>query len=875
MIQHMNFVRFPIGTTNIFPVANSTTGGQLMTEYNLRSKEYVETDSSIQYFVGRSFIHSDRDFVVSTQKDELGSTVSTSVLTISEGVGVINGHYFESLTPVTIDLLEANAEAKKNGLAPLKGKLAVGLRAMYSTEPTMAGSMQVGDTSMVLGVQVVILPATEMKTPKDVPIDSGKITAHIRLATFSFINGQIMSVNNNFADKYAFLAANRVTGIDDILSDAYLTKTGLNPKKLYTFSGKGTDPANGKDTWCDSTDSLIIWDADPRLTIDEPIGTAASFATTTSGKVQLYLPHKQVDGMLDANGNKQYYAAKTIDLPTADYNSNTSGVVDKKYTQHIKNLGESLNNFKRLTNGRQVAYIDILDGNNSLPPINTNWNVGDYILVGQDSTVSSGYDTNRSPSTMYLVQPGIVTSVTFFMKGSGGAPVPSSLTGVQLGSEDMSYEDGEVNTTDSEAYNAYWGITSGLYRGEVNKDYFVINYTNEDGSVEQYYYSVSAAEQRSYTDPPVFVTGEIPYATEDTIGGFKNVAETATDGGYVYRDDNGNLRLIDYTLLRSGTLAYQLGEDVTIASGTTVSDIQAQLDEYVNQRIAFPNLNQTQNSSTPNVINITFDLPEDDGSTNNVINIYDIDSRFGASIYIHINGSATSNTVVNIANCEKVRIDNNIGGSPTVNLYRSTLYYDADILNTLSIIQDMKLWYEKFDTSDPDLVVDNMTVREVDAPIITTEMDYWSTQVVNDNHFLYGLQSITFGSDGTIIGCGMYIRNESSANIEDGTSIISSKFTLPQGSGLNYPVSRLTKQMKISGSFITAYENNDPVGYKVLDTRFTALTNVYDPYNTTSSISGVISFYVIASNVEHALVESALDTWDSNSFNVFTGGVVG
>ena len=875
MIQHMNFVRFPIGTTNIFPVANSTTGGQLMTEYNLRSKEYVETDSSIQYFVGRSFVHSDRDFVVGIQKDELGSTVSTSVLTIGEGVGVINGHYFESLTPVTIDLLEANADAKKNGLAPLKGKLAVGLRAMYSTEPTMAGSMQVGDTSMVLGVQVVILPANELKTPKDVPTDSGKITAHIRLATFSFINGQIVSVNNNFADKYSFLAANRVTGIDNILSDAYLSKTGLNPKKLYTFSGKGTDPASGKDTWCDSTDSLIIWDADPRLTTDEPVGAAASFATTTSGKVQLYLPHKQVDGMLDSNGNKQYYAAKTLDLPTADYNSNTSGVIDKTYTQHIKDLGESLNNFKRLTNGRQVDYIDILDGNSSLPPINTNWNVGDYILIGQDSTVSSGYDTNRSPSTMYMVQPGIVTSVKFFIKVAGGDPVPSILTGVQLGSENMNYEDGEVNTEDSEAYNAYWGVTSGLYRGEIDKDYFVINYTKEDGSVELYYYSVSAAEQRSYIDPPIFVTGEIPYATEDAIGGFKNVAETATDGGYVYRDNNGHLRLIDYTLLRSGTLAYQLGEDVTIASGTTVSDIQAQLDEYVNQRIAFPNLNQTQKASEPNVINITFDLPEDDGSENNVINIYDIDSRFGASVYIHINGSATSNTIVNIANCEKVRIDNNIGGSPTVNLYRSTLYYDADILNTLSTIQDMKLWYEKFDTSDPDLVVDNMTVREVDAPIITTEMDYWSTKVVNDNHFLYGLQSVTFGSDGTIIGCGMYIRNESSANIDDGTSIISSKFTLPQGSGLNYPVSRLTKQMKISGSFITAYENNDPVGYKVLDTKFTALTNVYDPYNTTSSISGVISFYVIASNVEHALVESALDTWDSNSFNVFTGGVVG
>lgn len=875
MIQHMNFVRFPIGTTNIFPVANSTTGGQLMTEYNLRSKEYVETDSSIQYFVGRSFLHSPRDFMVDVQKDELGSTMSNSTLTISEGVGVVNGHYFESLTPVTIDLLEANAEAKKNGLAPLKGKLAVGLRAMYSTEPTMAGSMQVGDTTMVLGVQVVILPEADMKTPKDVPTDPGKITAHIRLATFSYVNGIITSIKNNFSDKYTFITADRVGGIADVISDSYLTKHGLNPKKLYTFSGKGTDPASGKDTWCDSTDSLIVWDADPRLTTNEPTGSAASFATTTSGKVQMYLPHKQVDGMVDANGRKQYYAAKIIDLPTADFNSNTSGVVDTTYTKHIKQLGESLNNFKRLTNGRQVAYIDILDGNNSLPPINTNWNVGDYILVGQDSTVSSGIDTNRSPSTLYLVQPGIVTKVKFLSKVSGSSTVPSSLTGVQLGSEDMSYQDGEVNTSDSDSYNSYWGISSGTYRGEVDKDYFVINYTNADDSIDRYYYTVSVSEERSYTDPPVFVTGEIPYATEETIGGFKNVAETTTDGGYVYRDDNGNLRLIDYTLLRSGTLAYQLGEDVTIASGTTVSDIQAQLDEYVNQRIAFPNLNQTQKASEPNVINITFDLPEDDGSENNMINIYDIDSRFGASVYIHINGSATSNTVVNIANCEKVRIDNNIGGSPTVNLYRSTLYYDADILNTLSTIQDMKLWYEKFDTSDPDLVVDNMTVREIDAPIITTEMDYWSTKVVNDNHFLYGLQSVTFGSDGTIIGCGMYIRNESSANIDDGTSIISSKFTLPQGSGLNYPVSRLTKQMKISGSFITAYENNDPVGYKVLDTKFTALTNVYDPYNTTSSISGVISFYVIASNVEHALVESALDTWDSNSFNVFTGGVVG
>lgn len=872
----MNFIRFPVGTTNIFPQANSRTGGQLMTEYNLRSKEYVETDKSLQYFSGRSFLHSDRDFVVDIQRDDVGSIMSSYTLTVSPGVGVINGHFFESLETVAVDLLEANATAKRNGMEPLRGKLVVGLRAMYATEPTMAGAIEPENgEAMHAGVQIVILPPEDFKLPKDVPTEQDKVTAHIKLATFNFVNERISSVDNNYPEKYTYMSADRVSGIEDMLSGVYVTKSGLNPKKLYTMAGKGSDPSTGKDTWCDTTDSLIVWDADPRLTTTQPQAEAASFATTASGKVQLYMPHKQVDGMTDANGRKQYYESVYLDLPVADYNSNTAGTVNREYTQHIKDIGEQINNFKRLTNGKQVGYIDILDGLTELPPINSNWSIGDYVLVGQDNTVSSSYDTTRSPSTMYIVVPGIVTKVKYLSKTTDSTIVPASLTGIQLGYAELTYEDGAVNTSDSDAYNTFWGIVSGNYRGEVDKDYFVLQYTREDGKIDRHYYAVALTESWVYCDPPVYVTGEIPYATEDSIGGFLNVPETQLDGGYVYRDDTGHLRVLDYTLLRSGTLAYQLGEDVTIAAGTLVDEIQSQLDEYVNQRVAFPNVSQSQNSDTPNVINVTITLPEEGEDESPVINIYDIDSRFGACVYLHINGSATSKTTVNISNCEKIRIDNNVGGSPVINLYRSCLYYDADMLNTLSSIQDLSLWYERFEESDAELVIENMTVKELNAPVITTEMDYWSNKVVNDNHFLYGLQSITFGSDGGITGCGLYIRNESSANIDEGASIVSASFTLPQGAGLHYPIRKLTRQLKINGSFITAYELTSPVGYKILDTKFTALTNVYDPYSTATSIDGVISFYVQASTVENAIVESALDTWDSNSFNTFYGGVIG
>ena len=66
---------------------------------------------------------------------------------------------------------------------------------------------------------------------------------------------------------------------------------------------------------------------------------------------------------------------------------------------------------------------------------------------------------------------------------------------------------------------------------------------------------MSATQAKEYSSA-VYLTGEIPLAQELVIGGFLNVPNDALGEGYVIRDESGHLRLLDYPLLRSGTLAY-------------------------------------------------------------------------------------------------------------------------------------------------------------------------------------------------------------------------------------------------------------------------------------------------------------------------------
>jgi hypothetical protein len=946
----MNFIRFSAATTNIFPIANSTKGGQLVTEFNLRSREGVSTPESVEYMIGPSYVHSSSDFYVRTKTDGAATTSSATILEILPGRGVINGHYVESLSTVEIDLTEANTIARETNQSVLKGQCCIGLKVMYSTTSTMAGSVLAeNEEEMYEGIQVVVLPKKEFILPTDSPQDEYAVTAHIKLAEFYYLNGAISTntVVNNYPDKCRCYEASRINNIDELISSTYITKTGLNPDRLYVLSGRNKN-GQADPTWCDAVNNLMIWDSNPTKSTTKPISEAQF--TNVYGDVRLIVPHKQVDGMTNTSGENTYFNSKSFKVPTADYNSESAGVVDAKYTQKVKSVLTTLENIYKI-NGKQRGYIDELDErtiypNNAdttyvnlqyLPIINDSWDIGDYIVVNLDNTVADETDQSRVPSTMYVVLPGIIKSVEKVTKRPSGVQLgyiesneqPSLVYTITIDKKHFKLLSSKPNDFETE-YSKYYiatefddndnptsikqlavtqewdsnskylveynvgedvytrdGITSlsnwtlESMRGIVGQDYLEYLYielddeTGAEKSRTTYYFKVSETGPREYSDP-IWLTHEIPYATEDTIGGFKNVPDDATDYGYVIRDDDGYLRLIDYALLRTGTLAYQLGESYQTPSDCTSEEIQEYLDEYVNQRIAFANSDyatQCQSDGTDaNIIEVTIELSAEDSE--NTIDIYDIDSRFGTSIYLHINGSADENTTINIGNIEKLRIDPNIGGTPKINLINCNLYYDAEILDRLDSISGLSLWYEKYEDTDPDILINGMNVSSLDAPIISQNMNFWSVVNENESHFYYALHDLTFSNTGEIIGAGIYIKNEMNSNVSDGYTIAASEFELPEASTWSYPESKLTKQIKITGTFITSYPASDDagntVGHRVLQTTFTVLTN-------STASDGTISFLtnsIIAQHTGNLTADTTIDGWDSGDWYIFSGGVL-
>lgn len=852
-------IAFAASTTNIFPIANSKRGGQLLTEFNLRSRESVgvgpvDADDAIKYMSGMSFTHSDGDYNV---------TSSGSILQISKGKALVDGFFVENLIDISIDMIEYS----------LKGDLSVGLLIVYSSEPTMSGSIMVENetTGYFEGIRVVILPKNEFKLPTQEPADKGAVTAHLKLADIKYINGTIISVVNN-PEKSCNIDASRIKNIDSLLSEDYLTKAGLQPGKFYTFASKDANPDAGQDTWCDSTGSMMVWDNDPEL-VPKPaevsLLSAPEFGVTTGGVIQFGVPHKQIDGY------DYYYPDMFYPLPVAGYSSDSPGTVNAAYTKQVKKINERVDQIYQMPAGKQRQYLKTLESIKDLPALNPNWNIGDYVFVEQDLTLGV---TNlaKYPATLYVVIPGMVKSIEYIASISG-------LTGVEINRIESNTQ---PSTEDSGIYNSYWGIANSIssWKGIPDEDYFTYVYITE-GTSTLYHYKVTSANNKEYSSEPVLVTGEVPLAQEDVIGGFYNVPETALDYGYIIRDSEGRLRLLDYELLRSGILAYQLGRNISIPSNLDEDDIQYYLNEYVNQRVAFPLFEHAEaavkNNENPNVIHIDLVLP--DSASN--IDIYDIDSRFNSSIYLHILGTGNSDHVINIHDCAKIRIDSNISGTPTINIARSNLYYDANILNRLNSIQDLRLWYEKFESGDPDLLVDNMTVRELEPPSIhnTNEIDPWSTDVPNDNHFMYALRSLTFNSSGVVIGCSIVVKNDTTANIELGKYIIRSSFELPQSSNLTYPEMRMNKKLKIIGTFITAYPGNTSQGpgYFVMDTKFTALSDEYDPDQADSTIKGSIAFYIETSEVTNILpglgsggIYPDIEAWQPPMWNEFSGSAL-
>ena len=114
-------------------MANSKMGGQLQTEYNVTAKESVMTAPTVEYKVGQSFVHSEKDFRVSVMvgnvpyfPDMVVPNTATA-LQISKGRAVVNGYYIESLVDIVIDLASLNQDLADAGEPLLTGELVVGL----------------------------------------------------------------------------------------------------------------------------------------------------------------------------------------------------------------------------------------------------------------------------------------------------------------------------------------------------------------------------------------------------------------------------------------------------------------------------------------------------------------------------------------------------------------------------------------------------------------------------------------------------------------------------------------------------------------------------------------------------------------------------
>lgn len=999
----MNFVTFPVSGTNIFPISNSKLGGQLLTEFNLRSIDTVATPSNLSYSVGPSFVHGKNDFDVQIQQDISGNIINADTLEIFPGRAVVNGHYIETFAPMTISLQEANAKLKREGHENkdlLVGELAIGIKVCYSTLPTMAYAMltENGD-NMYEGVQLVVLPASELITPfdgTDKCQNINNVTAHLRLATFKYYNGNIVrgSINNN-PNKWQYIDGERVGNIGHLLSDMYLSRVGVQPDHLYVLSGKGKGDDEKTPYWCQATRSLMAWDkgslqpmpttpAEKKKMSEQD--TASFVINSLTGKVSLRIPHMQVDGMTteDANGNEvdAYYEAVNLPLPVANYDEDTSGTVDKTFIRRVKRVESKLQEYYNFATGKQRMFIETLNSIDDLPAINPNWSIGDYVVVGQDMTLSSATDT-KSQSTMYIVSPGLAKSVkynyiyiesvqtstriynkdtgdissqtyqkthrirtishdtiitlgtfaesedkygnTIYTKGGDDTvyydlletPMLQQFSGCQLGTynitkdsfigPDSTLRSGKILVEGSvqELPNFINSGTSGYYRKPSQTtgdcDYFNAYHTISNSSSEKsekdntvtetettttytLFYTIADAYKNRWS-APIQLTAEIPYATETVIGGFLNVnKDKALDGGYIYRDDNGYLRLVDYNLLRQGTLAYQLGEDITLSSGVDTEEVNLELTDYVNERIAFPNDTQ-KTKEKPNVINIRIELPEEDEGQEPEYTIQNIDSRFGTSIYLHFTGKATSKSTVNIVNCEKVRIESNLsvnsGNCPTINLIRSNLYYDPSVIDYIhksgGTIHELGLWHERFDSGDPVLIIEGLKVsRSPEDTIQSNEVDYWNADNPNsDNHLFYAVRSLTFSEAGEIVDFEMLIGNDSTYTDSPNPqfTILNEEFKLPQQPGLAYPVSAMTHKLSVDGNFVSAYKPSDASDWVVSEVSFSGKTGQYIDEDTGVS-NGTIAFLIKTHSLPCDTSSDVIEPWSSKTYHIAEGGAI-
>lgn len=552
------------------------------------------------------------------------------------------------------------------------------------------------------------------------------------------------------------------------------------------------------------------------------------------------------------------------------------------------------------------------------------WSPGDYVLVGSDHT--QGVTSNGTyPSTMYMVKLGQIlaikyvdvlertfdpTSETYVTERDAflHTVVKPLSGGVELAR--LVFEDDTRGTSEDPDFPAQPDVSVfannnidvTTYEGAPNVDYFVVYTINRATDTAEYwkayYYTPSKVSlDYEYTIPPLLVSGGVPLATESVVGGFLSVDANNMSNrgkGYVYRDEDGNLRILDYELLVLGIQATQYGQDRSEGAGLSLTALQTELDEYVNDRICYPNDNQIKNAEDngvdPHILHLYLTLPSD--TEGGILTIHDIGSRYNSYLYVHIMGSATSNTKLIFENCEKLRIDSNVEGSPQIVLKNVNLYYDANVLDLpymyedpstgatlMTGIENLSLWYEKESGTDPDLQVDGMTVTLVGNIETVDSFDPWKEHTSIDSHYFYALRSITFASDGSIINVGMIVGDSSTiiGHDDTGTSLYRNTFSLPQNTGLQYPSTKMTHLIKVTGTFVSCYYSYSENAYMVKQTDFSAMTQKYSVLLRSNEAQGSIAFCTNAQYVNHitGVAETeTVDVWDLNKPHIFYGGSI-
>lgn len=466
---------FPSMLTNMFPVANDTNGGQLVSEWNLKQTDSVMGNPRIQWASYPSYAQTSSDFALA----EVGGTEPASLF-IGKVSGlsnraIIDGHFLEVLGRQRINLLsKTGIDSAIDADILESGTYEIGLVAVYSGDSTLAsqppgretqiagtvdGTTKLfGQSGMFGGVAVVIGKVGDddkrLRTPADCwkTTDRDRVNCHLKLGSFVWqqeviqgvVGGGIAdgSVVNYSSGKLQFIGAERIinSGEGGSSHSPFTGKDTVDPSKLYAYSTRKPEQDEGEfnhDVWTDITfDMLNLLQA--RIEYDE-----------NSDRVSFVAPYKRNPYQID---NYPLDNEFRFVFPNANpaFQSN-AGMMGKYYKDKIEELirmndalvvgSHKYGRLKRVIDSL-TEYSTTFPSLNSLPPISNNFESGDavYILkdflandrdTGRPASPIEASDIDSVPSTMRVITttPERESDIRFFNTisiPSGTVPNPAN-----------------------------------------------------------------------------------------------------------------------------------------------------------------------------------------------------------------------------------------------------------------------------------------------------------------------------------------------------------------------------------------------------------------------------------------------------------------